>query len=50
MPEMPDGAFITLAPDWVCEIVSPSTEAIDRSDKMTALLSHRKSNERFVRC
>jgi len=28
------GAFITVVPNWVCEIVSPSTEAIDRSDKM----------------
>ncbi|MEO8877613.1 MAG: Uma2 family endonuclease, partial [Polyangiaceae bacterium] len=34
MPEMPDTAFVTLAPDWICEVVSPSTEAIDRSDKM----------------
>ena len=23
-----------LAPDWVCEVLSPSTQAIDRSDKM----------------
>jgi len=28
------GAFITIAPDWICEVLSPSTEAIDRSDKM----------------
>jgi Uma2 family endonuclease len=28
------GAFITLPPDWVCEVLSASTEAIDRSDKM----------------
>ncbi len=28
------GAFITVAPDWICEVLSPSTEAIDRSDKM----------------
>lgn len=34
MPEMPHAAFVTLAPDWLCEVVSPSTEAIDRSDKM----------------
>jgi Uma2 family endonuclease len=35
LPEAPDAAFITLAPDWICEIVSPSTEAIDRTDKMS---------------
>jgi Uma2 family endonuclease len=35
LPEAPDAAHVTLAPDWVCEILSPSTEAVDRSDKMT---------------
>jgi Uma2 family endonuclease len=25
---------ITVAPDWVCEVLSPSTEAIDRAEKM----------------
>ncbi|MCL2724630.1 MAG: Uma2 family endonuclease [Polyangiaceae bacterium] len=34
MPELPDTAFITLAPDWVCETLSPSTAAIDRGEKM----------------
>lgn len=31
----PDAAYVSVAPDWVCEVLSPSTEAIDRSDKMT---------------
>jgi Uma2 family endonuclease len=34
MPELPDVAAFDLAPDWVCEVVSPSTEAIDRTDKL----------------
>ena len=34
MPSMPDGAFFTLAPDWVCEVLSPSTERIDRGKKL----------------
>lgn len=25
---------ITIAPDWVCEVLSPSTEATDRAEKM----------------
>jgi len=29
-----DAAFITLAPDWVCEVPSPSTERIDRTKKL----------------
>jgi Uma2 family endonuclease len=34
MPEMPDAPFATLAPDWICEVLSPSTEAVDRGDKL----------------
>jgi len=34
MPEVGEGAFFTLAPDWVCEVLSPATSAIDRSEKM----------------
>ena len=34
MPEFPDTAAFTLAPDWVCEIVSSSTERLDRAKKM----------------
>lgn len=34
LPEIPDVPFMTLAPDWVCEILSPSTERIDRVKKL----------------
>jgi len=34
MPEIPDVAFFTLAPDWVCEILSPSSERFDRGRKL----------------
>jgi Uma2 family endonuclease len=34
MPESPTSAFITLPPDWVCEILSESTQRIDRVHKM----------------
>lgn len=30
MPSVPDVTFLTLAPDWLCEVLSPSTERIDR--------------------
>ena len=33
MPTLPDTAFITLAPDWVCEILSPSTRSRDLVQK-----------------
>ena len=35
LPELPDGVAIETVPDWVCEVLSPSTAALDRTDKMT---------------
>jgi Uma2 family endonuclease len=34
LPVLPDAAFLELAPDWVCEVVSPSTGRLDRGRKM----------------
>jgi Uma2 family endonuclease len=34
LPDFPDTASFTLAPDWACEVVSPSTERLDRSRKL----------------
>lgn len=34
LPTLPSDAYLTLAPDWVCEVLSPSTEAIDRGQKL----------------
>jgi Uma2 family endonuclease len=34
MPSIPDVAFFTLAPDWVCEVLSPSTASFDRKEKL----------------
>lgn len=33
MPALPDTAWFTLAPDWVCEVLSPSTAIVDRTGK-----------------
>ena len=33
MPVFPDAAYFTLAPDWVCEVLSPSTRKFDLGDK-----------------
>lgn len=27
-----------LVPDWICEVLSPSTQALDRADKMSRQL------------
>jgi Uma2 family endonuclease len=34
MPVLPDTAWFDLAPDWVCEILSPGTARLDRIEKM----------------
>jgi Uma2 family endonuclease len=34
LPKLPSDAYLTLAPDWVCEVLSASTEAIDRNQKL----------------
>jgi Uma2 family endonuclease len=34
LPRIPEIAYFTLAPDWVCEVLSPSTARVDRVDKM----------------
>lgn len=40
MPEIPDVAGFELAPDWVCEVLSPSTQARDRADKLPIYATH----------
>lgn len=40
MPGLPDEAFFSLVPDWICEILSPSTARHDRIDKMPAYARH----------
>ena len=34
LPEQPSRAHITTPPDWLCEVRSPSTSAVDRKVKM----------------
>jgi Uma2 family endonuclease len=34
MPSVPDVTYFDLVPDWVCEILSPSTSAFDRAQKL----------------
>ena len=33
MPEYPETAYVTLAPDWVCEVLSASTRRLDLQGK-----------------
>lgn len=44
MPELPETTYFPLAPDWICEVLSPSTEAIDRVKKMKVYARERVSH------
>jgi Uma2 family endonuclease len=41
MPSIPDVAGFALAPDWVCEVTSPSTGKLDRFYKAPVYARHR---------
>ncbi len=32
--ELPDAPWFDVAPDWLCEVISPSTESVDRGRKL----------------
>ena len=34
LPQLPDVPFFDLRPDWLCEVASPSTRALDRGKKL----------------
>lgn len=34
LPAVPNRPFFDLAPDWACEVLSPSSEKMDRADKL----------------
>ena len=48
LPALPPDAYLTLAPDWVCEVVSPSTERIDRGQKLRRYATERVAYLWFV--
>jgi Uma2 family endonuclease len=41
MPELPDETYFSLAPDWIGEVLSPSTAALDRVKKLTVYARER---------
>ena len=40
MPKLPETAWFELPPDWVCEILSPSTARVDRAEKLPIYARH----------
>jgi len=39
-PGLPKENWISIAPDWVCEVLTPSTARIDRAPKMPIYARH----------
>ena len=48
MPESPDAAYCSIAPDWACEVLSPSTRRIDMNEKRTIYAREGVSHLWFV--
>ncbi len=44
MPTLPDDAWISVTPNWVCEILSPSTARTDRGVKLPLYAEHKVSH------
>ena len=40
MPTLPETAYFSLAPDWICEVLSKSTESVDRDKKLPIYAAH----------
>lgn len=48
MPELPAAPFLSLASDWICEGLSPSTAALDRGKKLGVWARERVGHVWFV--
>lgn len=48
MPRLPETAFFETPPDWVCEVLSPSTARIDRTDKLAVYAAFNVSHAWYV--
>lgn len=48
MPELPKAAAALIAPDWACEVLSPSTMKVDRAVKVPIYARERVSHLWFV--
>ena len=48
MPVVPDRPWHDLAPDWICEVISPSTARYDRLEKRDIYAEHKVAHLWFI--
>ena len=48
MPALPEAAYFSLAPDWICEVLSPSSASFDRVKKLTVYARERVTHAWLV--
>jgi Uma2 family endonuclease len=48
LPQIPAALYLTVSPDWICEVLSPSTETIDRAKKLAIYARERVGNAWLV--
>ena len=48
MPAIPENQIFSVPPDWVCEVLSPSTTRVDRTKKLPIYAQHEISYAWFV--
>lgn len=48
MPKLPDTAYFEVAPDWVAEVLSPSTAQVDRTDKLAIYATFKVAHAWYV--
>jgi Uma2 family endonuclease len=44
LPNLPEAPFMSVAPDWLCEVLSPGTRALDRVKKLHVYARERVAN------
>ncbi|MCY4153294.1 MAG: Uma2 family endonuclease [Aestuariivita sp.] len=48
MPDYTASAYCEIPPDWVCEVLSPSTRRIDQIEKRVIYVREKVSHLRFI--
>ena len=48
LPRLPDTAYFAIAPDWICEVLSPASAAFDRAKKLNVYARERVAHAWLV--